>query len=104
MSSRKADKRSRNRLIVKGVILNVLTNLPVLIGLLILASSRGPLTSTRLGFISFVVGLSGVITVLRKEIPMSIGTVRGKSAIAIGSAFTLMCWLLSLYFLLFGLT
>lgn len=87
----------------RRIILSILTFSPALLALWILSMSKGPLSQTTLAMISFLVGCSGVIIAIRKEIPMSLKNVKGKSAVFQGVSLTIICWLLAIYFAIFGL-
>jgi len=84
----KVSKREeQTRYIVQGLILSLLTWLPLFIGFIImtLTVDINSLLGFRLG--SFIAGFSGVIIILRKEIPYSLGRIQGKRAIIEGAFF-----------------
>ncbi len=51
---------------------------------------------------TFVLGLVGVIIMARKESPTTLGSVRGKWAVAQGALITAAFWLAALYLMLSG--
>ncbi len=87
----------------RGLILNVVISIPVVLGLGIIFVSRRPLSPHVLSIGFFLAGFTGVIVILRKESPMSIGSVRGKWAVVEGVIFTILCWGSALYIWIFGL-
>ena len=88
--------------IMKRMGLSLLTFSPVFLALLILSMTSGPLSKTTLTLISFLIGCSGVIIAIRKEIPMSLGSIKGKSAVFQGVSLTIVCWLFAVYFAIYG--
>lgn len=88
--------------LLRGSLLNLLYSLPILLGGYIILTAKGPLNSHVLSFGCFVVGLSGIIVIVRKEYPMSFGSITGKSAILLGTVFTLIFWGMSLYLWIFN--
>jgi hypothetical protein len=94
----------KNDLLIKGLILNVLVSSPALLGFGIILASKGPLNSVVLSTGCFLAGITGIIIMVRKESPMSIGSVHGKWAVFEGLIFTILCWVAAFYFALFGLS
>ena len=88
---------------IQKIMLSLLTFSPVLLALLILVISSGPLSNITLASVSFLAGCSGVIVAIRKEIPMSLGSIKGKSAVVQGVGLTIVCWLFAVYFAIYGL-
>ena len=102
MSRTKHDTYSKNRLMLNRFLLSLMTITPAIIGLGILLVGNGPFERlmTSLGF--FVSGFTGVIIIIRKEIPIPIGSIQGKRAVVEGLLFTIVLWSIALYGLLFG--
>jgi hypothetical protein len=94
---------NRNTLVLRGMLLNLLVSLPALFGFGIILISKGPLSSGVLMIGCLLAGFTGIIIILRKESPMSIGYVTGKWAVIEGIVFTIFCWGASLYFWLTSL-
>jgi hypothetical protein len=69
---------------------SLLFSLPVFLGFIALAIS--------LSFGLFIMGLSGVIVVVRKEMPSGRGTARGLVAVVTGTLFTMIAWGMTIYF------
>jgi hypothetical protein len=90
-------------LMIKCVILSSLVSLPALLGLAIIMTSRGPLDSRRASLSFLLAGLTGIIVVIRRESPFSLGAIRGKWAVIEGLVFVVICWGIALYVALFGL-
>lgn len=92
----KTKKNDRQREMEKEMIKNVwkswLVYSPFLFGFIAFAISLS------LGF--FIVGLSGVIIVVRKEMPSGWGSIHGPLAIATGVVTIISCWGLAVYFFL----
>jgi uncharacterized membrane protein YccC len=97
------DPLSKSAHIVKGLILNVLVSLPAILGIAMILASKGPLNRTLLSASFFLAGFTGVIVMIRKESPTSIGGIRGKWAVVEGLIFTIICWGIAAYLLVFGL-
>jgi hypothetical protein len=89
-------------MLLRGLALNLLVSLPALLGFGIILTTKGPLDSLRLAFCCFLTGFTGVIVMVRKESPTSIGTTRGKWAVVEGLIFTIILWVTAIYFWLFG--
>lgn len=89
--------------ITQRIGLSLLTFSPILLALWILSISSGPLSQTTLASVSFLGGCSGVIIAIRKEIPMSLRSIKGKSAVIQGVSLTIVCWLCAIYFAIYGL-
>ncbi len=77
---------------IKSVGLNFLTFAPVFVALLILFIALPLLSNTIMAGVSFIAGLSGVIIVIRREIPLPTGNVEGKSAIVQGYGIIIFFW------------
>lgn len=78
----------------------LLTYSPALLAMLVILSARGPLTRWHLALSAFLVGCVGVVIALRRESPMSLGSIRGKWAVVQGVGLTGLCWVAALCFLL----
>jgi hypothetical protein len=89
--------------IFRGMALSLLVNLPALLGFAIILFTKGPISTSRWALGFFLAGFTGVILIVRKESPTSLGAVRGTRAIVKGFVFTAMCWGIALYLFLFGL-
>jgi hypothetical protein len=94
---------NKTTLVLQGMLLNLLVSLPALLGFGIILISKGPLSSVILSLGCFLAGFTGIIIILRRESPMSIGSVTGKWALLEGIVFTTFCWGISLYFWLTSL-
>ena len=85
----------------------LITVLPVLLGLAIMILVGyfwiGPLPPLMLSLIFFVGGFTGIIIVVRREIPVVLFTIKGIQAIVEGSVVTLFFWGSALYIILRGL-
>lgn len=93
MNSKKTDnQREMESEIIRNVWKSWLYVLPVLIGFLSMAIS--------LSLGAFIMGLSGVIMAVRKEMPSGRGTVRGAIAVVVGILMTIMFWVAAIYFFL----
>ncbi len=93
MKSQKSDiQREMESEMIRNVWKSWLYGLPVLIGFLLMA------VSLSLG--AFIMGLSGVIMAVRKEMPSGRGTVRGTIAVVVGVLMTIMFWGAAIYFFL----
>jgi len=66
-------------------------------GLPMLFGFAGLAISPSLG--TFIMGLGGVIMIIRKESTSGRGTIRGPMAIVLGVVITIICWGISAYFL-----
>lgn len=82
--------------ILKGWLHNVIVSSPALLALGIILVSQSSLNPQKLGLCFFIAGFTGLIVVIRKESPMSIGSLRGKWAVWEGALFTIICWGLAL--------
>ena len=101
MTDRRND--SRNQLL-RGLALNIVISSPALLGLGIILMSKGPLNSHVLSVSFFLAGFTGIIIMIRKESPVSIGSVRGRGVVFEGLVFTIICWGIALYVWAFGLS
>jgi hypothetical protein len=97
MANHKRKLNHKKDSLLKGWLLNLMVSSPAIIALGLILATQGSLTSQRLGLSFFLAGFTGVIVIIRKESPMSIGSLRGKSAIWLGVLFTAVCWGLALY-------
>lgn len=88
--------------IFRGLWLGFLTFLPVFIGLVVMTLTANMGT---LGFSlgAFISGFSGVIILVRKEIPTGLNRIRGTMAIIEGLLFIVLCWGSAIFLLIEGL-
>ncbi len=77
---------------IKNVWKSWLYGLPVLLGFMAMA------VSISLG--AFIMGFSGVLMAVKKEMPSGRGTVRGPIAVVVGVLMTIMFWGLAIFFFL----
>lgn len=86
---------------LRGFFRSLLVFSPMFIsfGIVVMAGSNPLLFSLA----AFIAGCSGVIIILRREIPAALGTTRGANAIVQGALITLICWGLSIVILVEGL-
>ncbi|MBL0345151.1 hypothetical protein [Candidatus Villigracilis affinis] len=87
----------------KRMRLMIMTFSPLILGFLLLVAMNGVIPNIRFSLFSFIVGLTGVIIVIRKEIPMALGSIKGKSAVFQGAVITILFWLFALYSAIYGL-
>ncbi len=80
----------------------LLTYSPAVAVAFIFLTAPRPLTNARYALMAFVLGLVGVIIMARKESPTTLGSVRGKWAVAQGALITAAFWLAALYLMLSG--
>ena len=92
---------NKNREILARMFRMTLTFSPGFLAMLVIMSARGPLTRWHLAASAFLIGCAGVIVALRREIPMSLGSIRGKWAVVQGAGLAFVCWLAALFFLLY---
>jgi hypothetical protein len=83
----------------KRMALMLFTFSPVFLMLAIIYFYNGPVSSLTWSLLFFLAGFSGVIIVVRKEIPMSFYSIQGKRAVVEGTLFTIFLWSLALYLL-----
>jgi hypothetical protein len=88
-------------IILKDIIKSMLVFLPFFTGLAIFTISGGNMVLFSLG--GFVAGISGIIIILRKEIPTIVSSVRGTRAIVEGIIITSICWGSSIIILFEGI-
>jgi len=89
--------------VIQRIGLMILIFSPALLALWILFMSSGPLSKATLALIFFIAGCTGVIIAIRREIPMSLQSLKGKSAVIQGISLTITCWLIAIYFAIYGL-
>lgn len=92
--------QTRTKMILQGILKNLLVTSPALLGAAILFFSKGPINDMTFSFALFLAGFTGVIVAIRKEIPMSIGSIRGKWAVIQGVGVVILLWGSALYILL----
>ncbi len=83
-------RRERQRELLTGLLLEILVLSPIFIGVGIFAISKGNLVVISLG--TFIMGLSGIMIIVRKEIPTATTRFRGTRAIIEGILLTLFFW------------
>ncbi len=86
--------------ILRKILQNLLITLPALLGFAILFFSQRPVNDMTFSLALFIAGFTGVIVAIRKEIPMSIGSIRGKWAVIQGGGVTILLWGSALFILL----
>lgn len=93
MKTKKSDRqRELEKEMIKNVWKSWVIYSPFLFGFMALAISLS------LGF--FIVGFTGVIVAVRKEMPSGWGTIRGPMAIVVGVLTTILFWGLAVFFFL----
>jgi len=93
-------QRKTNK-ILNGTVKNLLVTSPAILGFSIILFSKRPLSDITFSLGLILAAFTGVIIALRKEIPMSIGSVRGKAAVIQGMSFAILLWAAALYIFLF---
>jgi hypothetical protein len=89
----------KTNMLLKGFLKNLLVTSPAILGFGIILFSKGRLSDMILSFSLFLAGFTGVIVAIRQEIPMSIGSIRGKWAVFQGVGFAILLWGSALYIL-----
>ncbi len=102
MDSHGRSTGERNEATRRRLLMVLLTYSPAVVVTLIFFISPRPLTHARFAAMAFVLGLVGVIIMVRKESPTTLGSVRGKWAVAQGALITLAFWLAALYLTMSG--
>ncbi len=80
----------------------LVTSSPMLVALLLLFLFARPATPALGGLFFFLMGLSGVIVMIRRELPTALCRRTGWPAILQGAIFTAFCWGLGLTLYLSG--
>jgi len=83
--------------LLKRLMWMVLTYLPIFIGFVIISTFGGLKNPLAFGFASFVSGFTGVIFIVRREIPTALISIKGKRAVIEGAIITLVCWSGAIY-------
>ncbi len=83
---------------LKRIKITILNLLPLFLTPLPLFIFRGVNQILGFSLAAFLAGFSGVVTVIRKEIPMTVRSVTGRSAVIQGVIFTIINWLFAIYF------
>lgn len=91
---------SKTDMVLRGILKNLLVTSPALLGFSIILFSKGPVNDTTFSLGLFLAGFTGVIVALRREIPMSIGSIRGRWAVIQGIGFAILLWSSALLILL----
>jgi hypothetical protein len=102
-NAEKENISERSKRLLRGSLLEVLTFSPIFLGFGVFLFVKGLPSSSLLSLMSFIAGFSGVIIIIRKEVPSPFWTVRGTAAVLQGIAFTIICWGAALYILIAGL-
>ncbi len=76
---------------------SLVTASPMIVAGLVMFLFARPVTPALLAIISFLMGLSGVIVMIRRELPTSLYKITGWPAILYGAIFTAFCWGLGAY-------
>ena len=84
--------QEKTNVILKNILKSLLVMLPALIGSGIILLSNSPINDLIFAFGLFVAGFTGVIVAVRQEIPMSLGSTRGKWAVIQGIGFVILLW------------
>jgi len=94
------DKEKIQKLVLNGMLKSFLTSLPMLIagGMIFLPKHPSDVTFS---LAAFIAGFSGVIIVIRKEVPSSLVSIRGVPAVIIGIIGTVLFWSSAIIILLF---
>ena len=101
----KTEKNKNNREtrkeILKGIRNSCLVFSPVFLGFTIFTLSKGDPLLFSLG--SFIAGFTGIIVVVKKEIPVGLTSIRGTRAVVEGILTMILFWGLAVFFLIEGL-
>jgi hypothetical protein len=90
----------KTNIIVMGIVKTLLVMSPALLGFSIILFSKGPVDDLTFSLGLFLAGFTGVIVAIRKEIPSSLRSVRGKWAVIQGIGFVTVMWGSALYMFL----
>jgi hypothetical protein len=101
--SEKESISQRNERMRRGAILNIFTGIPMMLAIGTLFFLKGLPDSYLYSLAFFIGGFSGVIIIIRKEVPTSIWTIRGNAAILRGVFLIIVFWGAALYILIAGL-
>lgn len=104
MSKRRVDFRKKIRELQKHNLDLSIIYLPPILGVIIILFIY-KLTGFK-EYISaglFVMGFTGIIAIIRKEVPIPFGYWRGKWMIFQNVAFTVLCWGLAIFLLIVGI-
>ena len=86
------NKEEQTKFILQGLWLSFLTFLPAFIGLAIITLTINSMGDLGFSLGSFVAGFTGVIIILRKEIPTALNRIKGTRAIVEGILITVLLW------------
>ena len=106
MSKKNRVLRQETSLYWKSLMRLSIVLVPVFIALAIFLSLlfwNGPMPSHILSLIIFVSGFSGIIIIVKREIPLGFYSITGLQAVGEGTVFVLVCWIGALYLYLQGL-
>jgi hypothetical protein len=87
---------------LKRFFLSLITFMPIFVGLGLIFAGKGPIERCITSFSFFISGFTGVIIIIRKEIPIPMGSIEGGRAVIEGLLLTIVLWSISLYIILFG--
>lgn len=90
--TRNKNKEERTKFILQGLWLSFLTFLPAFIGLAIIILTINKMAGVGFSLGSFVAGFTGVIIILRKEIPTVLNRIQGTRAVIEGTLITVLLW------------
>jgi hypothetical protein len=103
MSKLKRKKLDRNNSFFTGYINLLITVAPMLAALAIIFWSKRPVRPFIFSLSFFIAGFTGLIVIIRREIPMIFNTISGLQAIIEGGIVTIFCWGVAIYIYLYGL-
>lgn len=93
----------KKREMYKRMGLMVMTFSPIALAFLLLLAMDKVIPNTRFGLFAFLSGFTGVIIVIRREVPMSLGSIKGKPAVIQGAVIIILYWLAAIYLTIYGL-
>ena len=98
-------KKQDDEEILKRIILNLATFAPVFLAFLsvLLFDLLKVTPSVKLSLFAFISGFTGIIIIVRKEIPTAFGNITGIRAIVEGAIWVIICWIAAIYFAIYGL-
>ena len=76
---------------------------PIALAFLLLLAMDKVIPNIRFGLFAFLSGFTGVIIVIRREVPMSLGSIKGKPAVIQGAVIIILYWLAAIYLTIYGL-
>ena len=102
-STSKVSENQRNNYYLKTFTARLLTWAPILLGLGLLFLSKRPLSSNMISISFLIIGLTGLIVAIRKEIPVTSYVISGKQAVIEGIIFAGLFWAGAVYVFIYGI-